>query len=220
MTVSLFTSILPTTMKTLLALALLFAALPAAAQSTAVSHPELQAELAERFAAEQALRMTLISRGAFTPDSLANPSPELAEILAEMAATDADNLAFVEAMIAEHGWPTPAMVGADGASATFFIVQHATLEVQKRMLPLALAAWHAGDMQGQHYAMLLDRVLVSRGEPQVYGTQATTAPDGTMSVLPSIDDETLDARRTHVGLPPVAVYLEAMRQAYAPADAN
>ena len=213
-------SLTPSTMTRLSALALVLVAAPAFAQPASVSEPALRAELAERFAAEQEVRLRLIASGGFTPDSLAAPSPPLAALLAEMAATDADNLAFVEAVVAEHGWPTPALVGPDGVSATFFIVQHADPEVQERMLPLAEAAWRSGDFSGQQYALLLDRVLVSRGEPQVYGSQPDVAPDGTMSVPVTVDDATLDARRAEVGLGPIADYMDAMRQMYQAAPAS
>lgn len=210
-----------TAMKLVAALVLLFSAAPAFAQTSApVAHPEIRAELAERFAAEQDVRMRLIASGGFTPDSLAAPSPALAALLAEMTDIDADNLAFVEAMIETHGWPTPALVGPDGVSATFLIVQHADAEVQERVLPLAEAAWRAGDFMGQQYALLLDRVLVSRGDLQVYGTQADVAPDGTMSIPVTIDNATLDARRAEVGLPPIADYMEMMHQMYRSAPAG
>ena len=211
----------PVPMKTLTALVLLFAAAPSFAQTAdAVAEPALQAELAQRFAAEQDVRMRLIAAGGAVPDSMAAPSPALAALLAEMTATDADNLAFVEALVAEHGWPTPALVGPDGVSAVFFVVQHSNPDVQGRMLPLAEAAWRAGDFAGHQYAALLDRVLVSRGEPQVYGTQAGFGPDGEIVLSPVADEATLDARRAEVGLPSMAEYMEMMRQMYQPAPAG
>ena len=204
-------------MKTVVALAL-FVAVSASAQD--VAEPALRAELAERFAAEQDVRQRLIATGAFHGDGLSNPTPETAALLAEMAATDADNLAFVEGVVAEHGWPTPALVGEDGVNAVWAVVQHANPEVQERMLPLAEAAWRAGDLPGPSYALLLDRVLVGRGEPQVYGSQPDVAADGTLSAPATVDDATLDARRAAVGLPPMETYLETLRQVYrlAPAE--
>ena len=208
-------------MKTLLALALVLLAAPAFAQTAAdpVAEPELRAELVQRFAADQDVRTRLIASGGFVPDSLANPSPALAALLAETMATDADNLARVEEVVAEHGWPTPALVGADGVEAVWAIVQHSNPGVQERMLPMVEAAWRAGDLAGQSYALLLDRVLVGRGEPQVYGTQPDVAADGTISAPATVDDATLDARRAEVGLPPMADYLEMVRQVYQAAPA-
>ena len=206
-------------MKLFTALALLLVALPTAAQEVRdVAFPELRAELAERFAADQEIRQRLVDRGAFHPDSLASPSPATTALLMEMMQTDADNLAFVEGVVATHGWPTPALVGADGVEAVWFIVQHSNLEVQERMLPLVEAAYRAGSLPGGKYALLLDRVLKGRGEPQVYGSQPDVAADGTMSIPETTDPERLDARRAEVGLPPIAEYLDALRAAYAPSD--
>ncbi|WP_420455477.1 DUF6624 domain-containing protein [Rubrivirga sp.] len=192
-------------MKTLAAFALLLATVPAVAQD--VAEPALRADLLERYAAEQDVRMRLIAAGIAEPDRA---------LLSEMSAIDADNLARVVEIVDTHGWPTPELVGADGVNAAFMIVQHADPATQERMLPLVEAAYRAGDLPGQSYAMLLDRVLVvGRGEPQVYGTQAAFGPDGEMVVSPTIDDATLDARRAEVGLPPVAEYLAMLREAYA-----
>ena len=202
-------------MKTLTALVLLATAAPAFAQE--VSAPDLRAELLERFAAEQDVRQRLIARGAFHPDTLASPSPETLALLVEMTQTDADNLAFVEALVGEHGWPRPSLIGVDGVDAAWFIVQHSNLEVQERMLPMVEAAYHAGELEGQKYALLLDRVLAGRGEPQVYGSQPNVAADGTFVIPETIDDAALDARRAEVGLPPIAEYMETLSEVYRPA---
>lgn len=203
-------------MKTLTALVLLLLAAPTFAQTVAA--PELRAELVERHAADQDVRNRMIERGVLHPDSLQNPSPQTMELLTAMMRTDADNLAFVEGVVAEHGWPTPALVGADGVDAVWSIVQHATLEVQERMLPLVEAAYAAGDVEGPQYALLLDRVLKGRGEPQVYGSQPDVAADGTFQIPATVDDATLDARRAEVGLPPIAEYMATLAEVYGRAE--
>jgi hypothetical protein len=199
-------------MKTLIALALLVLATPAFAQDVAA--PELRAELVERYAADQDVRNRLLERGAFHPDSLQNPSPQTMELLMEMMRTDADNLVFVEGVVAEYGWPTTSLVGADGVDAVWAIVQHSNLEAQERMLPLVEAAYEAGEVEGSQYALLLDRVLKGRGEPQVYGSQPDVAADGTFSIPATVDDATLDARRAEVGLPPIAEYMAMLAEVY------
>ena len=191
-------------MKPLLAVLVLVLAVPAFAQD--VAEPALRAELLERYAADQDVRMRAIEAG-----FPATVDPDLA---AEMVATDAENTARVEAIVTEHGWPTPALVGADGVNAAFMIVQHAEPAVQERMLPLVEAAYQAGDLPGQSYALLLDRVRVRRGEPQVYGTQADLGPDGDFVIPPTVGDATLDARRAEVGLGPIDQYLEQLSALY------
>ncbi len=197
-------------MKALLASVLLLLAVPAVAQD--VAQPELRAEFLERLAADQEIRMRLIAAG------IAEPDPAL---LAEMDSVDTANLARVVEIVDAHGWPTPEAVGADGVNAAFLIVQHADLATQERMLPLVEAAYEAGDLPGQSYALLLDRVRVRRGEPQVYGTQTTPVgewEDGEPGILPTVDDATLDARRAEVGLPPIAEYVRMVKAMYQPEE--
>lgn len=195
-------------MKTLTTLVLLLLLIAGPALAQDVAEPALRAELLERLAAEQDVRMRLIADGIAEPDSA---------LLAEMMAVDAENQARVVEIVGAHGWPTPALVGDDGVNAAFLIVQHADLEVQERMLPLVEAAYHAGEIPGQSYALLLDRVLVRRGELQVYGTQPDVGPDGEMTVPRTVDDATLDARRAEMGLPPMAEYMAMLKNLYTPA---
>jgi hypothetical protein len=75
-------------------------------------------------------------------------------------------------IVRQFGWPGPELIGQDGTDAAFILVQQADHEFQKQKLPLVKSAYQAGKLQGQFYALLLDRVLVSEGKPQVYGTQA------------------------------------------------
>jgi hypothetical protein len=76
-------------------------------------------------------------------------------------------------------------------------------------------------LSGQDYALLLDRVLVGEGKPQVYGTQAKRfeAWKGREPVLEPIEDEgNVDKRRAEVGLPPLSEYREMLKQMYFPQD--
>jgi uncharacterized protein DUF6624 len=76
-----------------------------------------------------------------------------------------------EKIVAQYGWPSSDLVGVDGTRAAFLIVQHANPALQKEMLPRVRDALRTGDLPGESYALLLDRVLVSEGKKQIYGTQ-------------------------------------------------
>jgi Family of unknown function (DUF6624) len=130
-----------------------------------VKEPALRSELLKRVEQDQAIRNELISKGARNPDKA---------ILARMQAIDAANTERMKAIIRQYSWPGPELVGRDGAEAAFLLVQHADLAFQKEMLPLVEKAYRSGALSGQSYALLLDRVLVGEGKPQVYGTQATS----------------------------------------------
>ena len=87
------------------------------------------------------------------------------------------------------------------------------------MLPLVEKAYRSGGLSGQSYALLLDRVLVREGKPQVYGTQAKRFEEwkGQEPALEPIEDEAnVDERRAEVGLPPISKYRELLKRMYFP----
>lgn len=144
----------------------------------------------------------------------AGGGPDSATI-ADLSAVDSANTAWLQEMVVRHGWPDSATVGADGASAAFLLVQHADRDTafQARVLPALEAAHRRGHAQGQHVAALTDRLARARGEPQVYGTQATLR-DGRMVVDPIRDSSSVDLRRAAMGLPPLAKYQRLLDSVY------
>jgi hypothetical protein len=80
-------------------------------------------------------------------------------------------------------------------------------------------AYRSGGLLGQSYALLLDRVRVGEGKPQVYGTQAKRFEEwkGQEPTLEPIEDEAnVDKRRAQVGLPPLSEYREMLKRVYFP----
>jgi len=132
----------------------------------------------------------------------------------EMRRIDADNTAWLQQVIAEHGWPGLALAGEQGADEAWLLAQHADLApaFQRQALELLKAAVAAGDAPPRHQAYLTDRVLVAAGEPQVYGTQYTDDGDGSnLRQQPVADPDRLDERRAAMGLEPSAAYDRRMR---------
>ena len=175
-----------------------------------VKNPALRQELLKRVDQDQAIRNELIAKGAAHPDKA---------ILARMEAIDKDNTERVRAIVRQHGWPSPELVGRDGAEAAFMIVQHADHDFQKEMLPLVEKAYKSGGLSGQSYALLLDRVLVGEGKPQVYGTQAKRFAEwkGKEPALEPIEDEAnVDKRRAEVGLSTLSEYRKLLKDLYFP----
>src|SRR5262245_61751456 len=97
-----------------------------------VKEPALRRELVKRVERDQAIRNEFISKGAEHPDK---------SILARMQAIDTANTKRVRAIVRRYGWPSPELVGRDGADAAFLLVQHADLAFQKEMLPLVEKAY-------------------------------------------------------------------------------
>ena len=124
----------------------------------------------------------------------------------EMQAVHDAHAAELETILAERGWPTRTMVGADGAEAAWLIVQHAIArpDLLRRALPLLEAAAARGDIPAWQPAYLSDRIRTFEGRPQLYGTQFDWDEQGEMSPLPIEDPAGVDARRARIGLPPLA----------------
>ena len=117
------------------------------------------------------------------------------------------NVARFAAIVAEHGWPGLRHVGADGADAAWMLAQHADRANDERRGWLAdlAQAVASGDADPRHLATLSDRVAAVAGEPQPYGTIALLADDGEVEFpRPVADAGSLDARRSGIGLPPIA----------------
>ena len=178
------------------------------AGNPSVKEPALRKELLKRVEQDQSIRNELIRKGVERPDP---------DVLARMRAIDTSNTERVRAIVRQHGWPSPELVGRDGAEAAFLIVQHSDLAFQQEMLPLVEKAYRSGGLAGQSYALLLDRVLVGEGKPQVYGTQAKRFEEwkGQEVALEPIEDEAnVDKRRAEVGLFPLAEYREMLKRMY------
>jgi hypothetical protein len=125
-----------------------------------------------------------------------------------MREADGENLPWLKAMVAEHGWPGASLVGADGAHAAWLLVQHAVADIafMRQCLDLMTAAVEAGEASRRDLAYLTDRVLLHEGEPQVYGTQVTRR-GGKWVPNTLRDPDGVDERRAAVGMEPLAEYL-------------
>lgn len=176
--------------------------------ATEASNPTLRQELLERLMKDQAVRNQL---------SRTTDRAELNRLTTEMRAVDADNRTWMIALVDQQGWPNRETVGTDGMNAAFILVQHADLELQQRLLPEVKHSYEAGELPPGAYALLLDRILVRSGKPQIYGSQAKSVAewlDGN-PVLHEIEDlANVDARRARMSLPPLADYIASLKQLY------
>ncbi len=192
-----------------MALALLLACAPTPRDTATVENPGLRDELLARVARDQAVRDSFAAElretGTITP-----------AIFASMRTVDSINLAWLKPQIETAGFPTTAQVGREGALAAALLIQHADADpaFQAAVLPQLEAAYNAGVVQGQEFAMLTDRVAKAEGRPQRYGTQTTIA-DGRVIIDPIEDSAQVDTRRAAVGLPPLAEYQQVLDSMYA-----
>lgn len=124
-----------------------------------------------------------------------------------VAKEDKENEKAVEEIIKEHGWVGKSLVGGKANTAIWLVIQHAPIETQEKYLPLLKESVLKGESKGSHLAMLEDRILMRKGEPQVYGSQVSYSDEGKAEVYEILEPEYVNQRRREVGLGTIEDYL-------------
>lgn len=165
----------------------------------------LRIELLDRGHRDQAVRDSLFGKGTdFDPAAMRL-----------MQQVDMENTTWLKELVARDGWPTAATVGAEAANSAFLILQHAVHDpaFQRMMLDTISRAYARGDVDGQSYALLYDRVTVQSGGKQRYGSQMQIR-NGRIVFDPIEDSAKVDSLRASVGLPPLAEYRRVLDSVY------
>lgn len=114
---------------------------------------------------------------------------------------DSINLIKVKKILDERGWLGPKIIGNQGNSTLFLVIQHSDQETQEKYLPMMREAVSKGNARASSLALLEDRVALGKGEKQIYGSQIVRDQEtGEYYVLPLIDPDNVDKRRAEVGL--------------------
>jgi hypothetical protein len=138
-------------------------------------------------------------------------------LTSQMTAIDERNEARVTAMIDQYGWPGNSLVGRQGSTTAFLVIQHARPSVQRKYLPLMREAAAKGELAKSSLALLEDRVLMYQGKPQLYGSQLRgNAATGKYELYPIEDEAHVDERRSTMGLGPLAEYVKRFGLDYVP----
>ena len=146
---------------------------PAAAQTK--PNARLKHELDSLYAVDQRYRAMLFDpRLNRNPDSLAAAlgvaKPALnAAIMDRMQRTDATNLARVQAILKQYGYPGKSLVGVPTNEAAWYVIQHEPALIPQ-YLPMMKLAAEKGELPFARYATMLDRQLMFEGKEQLYGT--------------------------------------------------
>lgn len=131
-------------------------------------------------------------------------SPEKIALFKKMVRNDSLNLLQVRKMISSYGWLGDDIVGEQGNTTVWLVVQHADLKTQLKYLPLLRRSVKKGKSKPYHLALMEDRVLVYQGKKQIYGSQYQEDKiTGKVSICPIQDEHFVDERRKSVGLPPL-----------------
>jgi hypothetical protein len=124
------------------------------------------------------------------------------------------NFPIVKGILDTYGYPNYALVGQESSSHYFTLVQHSDFnqDFQQRVLKIMRREVLNKTASGKQYAFLTDRIAITKGEPQVYGTQVVMS--GNSKVKPCIAPAKLDKRRKSVGLEPIEDYLKKCNELF------
>lgn len=148
-------------------------------------------------------RLEQTARKAMIPIDLHDlPAPERAAaqtaMWAPIKAVDDANQAALLKMVPPEGWFYASRYGKPAANAAFLIVQHADEALWRRFVPVLEPLVATGEVEGQDYALMYDRLALSEGRPQRYGSQMTCK--GGHWVVDRLEDpETVETRRQAMG---------------------
>jgi hypothetical protein len=136
-------------------------------------------------------------------------SKEIKDLWKIIQVKDSLNLIQVKTILDTHGWLGADVIGIQGNSTLFLVIQHADLKTQEKYLPMMQEAVRKGKATGSSLALLEDRIEIRNGRKQIYGSQIGTDPKTKLSyVSPLIDPDNVDKRRAQVGLQPLAEYVK------------
>ena len=165
----------------------------------------LQAELLTIYDEDQKYRKQIHE----TLKKFNDDSKEMQDLWKITLQNDSINLLKVKKILDERGWVGKDKVGAQATSTLFLVIQHSDLETQKKYLPMMKEAVTKGNADSGSLALLIDRIEIREGRKQIYGSQIGINPNTkTEYVLPVIDPDNVDKRRTEVGLGSMSDYVK------------
>jgi hypothetical protein len=126
-----------------------------------------------------------------------------------MKEQDEINLKKVTYILNTYGWLGANTIGNKGNSALFLVIQHSNSTTQEKYLPIIREAVKSGKANGSELALLEDRVALSQGKKQLYGSQIRkNESTGKYELSPIEDEINLNKRRANVGLEPIEKYVK------------
>lgn len=170
-----------------------------------VENKNLQTELIMMYVDDQAVRGNMMN------DIILKYNLDTSQITQnEAIEVDEKNRNRLKVIFKEYSFPTRKLVGKDAMNGIFLMIQHSDMDKQwqKSQLEKIEKAVKNGDMDGQSYAYLYDRIQINSGQEQLYGTQfAKVDPiNKAVELAPTEDIDYLDKRRMEIGMMPIEMY--------------
>lgn len=122
---------------------------------------------------------------------------------------DSLNIIEVEKIIKIYGYPGKNLVGSVYSETAFIVIQHASLGIQEKYLSIIKEAATKRQIRKSLCALLIDRINMRKGIPQIYGTQLEFDKlSGKYKLYPIENIKNVDNRRKEVGLDTLRKYLK------------
>jgi hypothetical protein len=136
------------------------------------------------------------------------------EVVSKIRQTDSLNYIQLRRIFERHGYPTADQIGRSAVTSFGLLLQHADRHPAFQDSVLVKMKSQAANkkVRWSDYAFLIDRIKVTRGEAQVYGTQLMQDSVGNYKPKPVIEPEKLNQRRKEIGLSTIEEYLRTMNQ--------
>lgn len=134
-------------------------------------------------------------------DSVKEGTPEFQECITKMIQIDNENQKILIPILEKYGWISKSKIGEKASKTIFLVVQHSETEVMMKYFPQLDSLSKIGEASRIHAAMMEDRILMDRGQKQIYGTQATTtlSSDGKLVIWPIENPAIVDSLRKEIG---------------------
>jgi hypothetical protein len=181
-------------------------------EQEALSHLPANASLKTRMAhvyvLDQAPRQFLNeTQGADLPEDI--KAKVLGRISTLMSELDRQNLALVLEHLPPEGWYLKSQHGIEVATTAFLVVQHSDLATWRRFVPVLEPLVAQGEVGGEAYGLMFDRLALAEGRPQSYGSQMACM-DGQWRVQNLEAPDAVNQRRRDMGFTKTLEEYEAM----------
>jgi hypothetical protein len=135
-------------------------------------------------------------------------SPQMKDHWKIINEKDSINLIKIQKILDERGWLGADVIGRQGNSTLFLVIQHSDIKVQEKYLPMMREAVAKKKASASSLALLEDRVALRQGKKQIYGSQIGRKPNGgDYYVLPLEDPDNVNKRRVSMGLGTLEAYI-------------
>jgi VWFA-related protein len=124
------------------------------------------------------------------------------------------NAAELCQILKTYGWPSQSLVGQEGVESAFYLLRESSsAELQIDLWPVIVAAVKQGEILRPGFAAFVDRLRLSAGLKQLFGTQAKIS-DGFLILYPIEAEASVNARRKAYDLGPLGPYLRTLERNY------